>query len=92
MDKNRDSRNLQNEAFIDGQNLHFGTVHAEEAWKVDVIKFREYLRAKFKVERAYYFLGCFNESLRKMYTGLQEAGYILVFRAHQQEATSHKKR
>lgn len=82
---------LHNEAFIDGQNLHFGTTHSDLSWKVDVVKFREYLRRKFGVERAYYFLGCFDDDFQTMYTGLQDAGYTLVFRKHQSEATSHKK-
>lgn len=80
-----------NEAFIDGQNLHFGTTHAQPSWKIDVIKFRKYLQSKFNVEQAYYFLGCFDDNLQKMYTSLQEAGYTLVFRKHQREVVSHKK-
>lgn len=82
---------LHNEAFIDGQNLHFGTTHSDPSWKIDVVKFREYLRAKFKVERAYYFLGCFDDNLQMMYTCLQDAGFTLVFRKHQREVASHKK-
>lgn len=59
--KKRNLEELHNEAFIDGQNLHFGTTHSDPSWKVDIVRFREYLRAKFKVERAYYFLGCFDD-------------------------------
>jgi len=55
------------------------------------VKFREYLRRKFGVERAYYFLGCFDDNLQPMYTNLQEAGFVLVFRKHQREVVSHKK-
>lgn len=80
-----------NEAFIDGQNLHFGTTHSDPSWKVDVVKFRTYLRRKFGVKRAYYFLGCFDDNLQTMYTGLQDAGYTLVLRKHQREVVSHKK-
>lgn len=82
---------LHNEAFIDGQNLHFSTTHSDEPWKVDNFRFREYLRKKFHVEQAYYFLGCFNDELQPMYDNLQRAGYILVFRKHQNIALSHKK-
>lgn len=82
---------LHNEAFIDGQNLHFGTTHSEPSWKVDIVRFREYLRSKFGVERAYYFLGCFDDDLQPMYASLQEAGFILVFRKHQRGVVSHKK-
>lgn len=82
---------LHNEAFIDGQNLYYGTTHSDPSWKVDVVKFREYLRKKFRVERAYYFLGCFNDNLQPLYSSLQEAGYILVFRKHLEKTLSSKK-
>ncbi len=82
---------MHNEAFIDGQNLYLGTTHSGPSWKIDVVKFREYLRRKFGVERAYYFLGCFDDNQQAMYTGLQDAGYTLVFRKHQREVVSHKK-
>lgn len=82
---------LHNEAFIDGQNLHFSTMHSDEPWKVDNFRFREYLRKKFRVEQAYYFLGCFDDELQPMYDNLQRAGFILVFRKHQTTVLSHKK-
>ncbi len=82
---------LHNEAFIDGQNLHYSTTHSDDAWKIDNYRFREYLRKKFNVEQAYYFLGCFDDELQPMYDNLQKAGYILVFRKHQTAALSHKK-
>ncbi len=44
-----------NEAFIDGQNLEFSTTNADEAWKVDLKRFRVYLEQKYSVGRAYYF-------------------------------------
>ena len=46
-----------NFAFIDGQNLHMGTNSEEPAWVVDFIKFRKYLRKKYNISKAYYFLG-----------------------------------
>lgn len=91
MPDNNENVAPHNEAFIDGQNLHFGTTHSEPSWKVDIVKFREYLRRKFGVERAYYFLGCFDDNLQSMYSSLQEAGFVLVFRKHQREVVSHKK-
>lgn len=86
-----EKKSLTNEAFIDGQNLYYGTAHSAMPWKVDIFKFREYLRQKFGVERAYYFLGCFDDSQQAMYASLQEAGFVLVFRKHQTTALSHKK-
>ncbi|KPJ56102.1 hypothetical protein AMJ49_05690 [Parcubacteria bacterium DG_74_2] len=46
-----------NFAFIDGQNLYMGTRSDKPAWKVDIIKFREYLLRKYYIQKAYYFLG-----------------------------------
>jgi len=44
----------RNIAYIDGQNLHLGT--QSDGWKVDTKKLRIYLRDKFDVDEAYYFL------------------------------------
>lgn len=64
-------------AFIDSNNLHLGVL--SQGWKLDFVKFRKYLRAKYNVEKAYLFIGHVigNEAL---YTLLQEAGYILIFK------------
>jgi uncharacterized LabA/DUF88 family protein len=82
----------KNLAFIDGQNLHMGTAKLKsKAWKIDSAKLREYLRKKYKVDIAYYFLGCLDESFRKMYTELQEAGFVLIFREHNSAMLGKKK-
>lgn len=64
-------------AFIDGQNLRMGV--RSEGWELDYRKFRLYLTNKYKVSRAYLFIGHVpgNEA---MYTRFQEMGYILVFK------------
>jgi uncharacterized LabA/DUF88 family protein len=64
-------------AFIDSQNLNLGVQSL--GWKLDWRKFRQYLRNKYGVEKAYLFIGQLagNESL---YTQLQESGYILIFK------------
>jgi|SRR3989344_2417323 len=64
-------------AFIDSQNLNLGV--RSQDWKLDWRKFRQYLRNKYHVSKAYLFIGqvAGNESL---YTSLQEAGYILIFK------------
>jgi len=71
-----------NIAFIDGQNLYLGTTKSERSWIVDLNKFRIYLDKKYKVEKAYYFLGCVNEEFQDLYDEIQEAGFILKFREH----------
>lgn len=64
-------------AFVDSQNLNLGVKSL--GWRLDFKKFRVYLKEKYHVERAYLFIGQVvgNE---KLYTSLQEAGYILVFK------------
>jgi uncharacterized LabA/DUF88 family protein len=64
-------------AFIDSQNLNLGI--RSLGWKLDWGKFRQYLRNKYQVTKAYLFIGHVegNESL---YTSLQEAGFLLVFK------------
>ena len=52
---------MANIAYIDGQNLYMGTTTREPSWKVDLARFREYLRKKYNVERAYYYLGYVQE-------------------------------
>lgn len=66
-----------NYAFIDGQNLNLGTQFM--GWKLDFKKFRIYLREKYGVETAYYFIG-FVEGNSELYKGLQPDGYILLFK------------
>lgn len=44
-----------NFAYIDGTNLHKGI--RELGWKLDYKRFRIFLRDKYRVEKAYIFLG-----------------------------------
>ncbi len=69
-----------NIAFIDWQNLHLWT--QSEWWGVDFKKFRIYLKDKFKVQDAYYFLWFLSEDEQELYNSLQKAGFIVVFREH----------
>ncbi len=64
-------------AFIDSQNLNLGV--RSQGWKLDWRKFRQYLRNKYNVNKAYLFIGqvAGNEAL---YAFLQESGYILIFK------------
>ena len=47
------------------------------SWKMDYKRFRVYLRDKYHIERAYYFIGF--EYQNPLYQNLQEAGFILIF-------------
>lgn len=69
-----------NIAYIDGQNLHLGTTSTR--WSVDFTKFRVYLRDKFHVDEAYYYLGFVTEEEEELYNSLQKAWFIVVFREH----------
>jgi len=64
-------------AFIDSQNLNLGI--RSQGWRLDWRKFRQYLRNKYNVTKAYIFIGhvAGNEAL---YASLQESGYILIFK------------
>ncbi|MCX6713661.1 MAG: NYN domain-containing protein [Candidatus Vogelbacteria bacterium] len=69
-----------NLAFIDGQNLHLGT--KLNNWLVDLYKFRIYLKDKYHVTEAYYFLGYVSEDEQDLYNNLQKAGFIITFKEH----------
>lgn len=80
---------MNNLAFIDGQNLHFGT--KSKGWAVDHKKFRVYLHDKYKISEAYYFLGFVSEDEQDLYDSLQKAGFILSFREHSSALLGKKK-
>ncbi len=66
-----------NFAFIDSQNLYKGINDC--GWKLDFNRFRVYLRDKYRVTKAFLFIGYIagNETL---YTSLQQYGYLLIFK------------
>lgn len=66
-----------NHAFIDGNNLHLTMVNV--GWALDYRRFRVYLRDKYHITEAYYFIGKVlgNELL---YSNLESYGYNLVFK------------
>lgn len=82
-------RERNNIAFIDGQNLHMGT--SSEGWSIDHKKFRVYLRDKYNVAEAYYFLGCVDDDNQNLYSSLQRAGFIVMFREHNSAMKGKKK-
>ena len=82
----------QNIAFIDGQNLYMGTTLCKQnSWKIDLKKFRIYLKEKYHVTTAYYYLGYAEDKNQLLYRHIQEVGFILVFRKHNTAMTSKKK-
>lgn len=83
--------NEENAAFVDGQNLYMGTRLTDESWKVDLAKFRVYLQKKYHVEKAYYFLGYVDERYQDLYSEIQEAGFVLIFKQHTSAMLGKKK-
>jgi len=80
---------INNLAFIDGQNLHLGT--SQNGWNVNFGKFRVYLRDKYGVKEAYYFLGYVSEVEQDLYNNLQKAGFIVLFKEHNPALRGTKK-
>jgi len=67
----------RNYAFIDSQNLNLGIQAL--GWKLDFKRFRIYLKEKYRVERAYVFIGYMTEH-QDLYNSLQGYGYVLIFK------------
>ncbi|KKQ34486.1 MAG: hypothetical protein US52_C0057G0007 [candidate division WS6 bacterium GW2011_GWA2_37_6] len=64
-------------AFIDSQNLNLGVRNL--GWQLDFKKFRIYLEDKYKVEKAFLFIG-FIKGNEALYRLLKNYGYELVFK------------
>lgn len=71
------NKNSKNYAFIDGQNLNLGIQSL--GWKLDYKRFRVYLKEKYGIERAYFFVGYVQEN-QDLYSALQKDGYLLIFK------------
>lgn len=67
----------KNYAFIDSQNLNLGV--RSLGWQLDYKKLRLYLKNKYKVDQAFIFIGLVANN-QKLYTALQSAGFILIFK------------
>jgi len=70
-------KDKNNFAFIDSQNLNLSI--RELGWKLDFVRFRRYLQDKYFVSKAYLFVG-YVEGNNDLYTALQEAGFICIFK------------
>jgi len=64
-------------AFIDSNNLNLGVL--SQGWKLDFARFRVYLKEKYRVEKAFLFIGYIPYN-HQLYTFLQKAGYIVIFK------------
>lgn len=75
--KNRPKQKIGNYAFIDSQNLNLGT--QKMGWKMDWIKFREWLKKEYNVEKAFMFIG-YMPDFEKLYDQLHSQGYLVVLK------------
>ena len=66
-----------NYAFIDSQNLNLAI--RDQGWILDFKRFRVYLKDKYKVLKAFLFLG-YVEKNNKMYSFLESVGYYCIFK------------
>ncbi|MEK7164251.1 MAG: NYN domain-containing protein [Patescibacteria group bacterium] len=74
-------------AFIDGQNLNLGTNKdiykgnklIYKGWRLDFKKFRQYLSDKFRITKAFLFIG-YIPSNKPLYNSLRSYNYELVFK------------
>jgi len=71
------SKSLRVYAFIDSQNLNLGV--RSSGWRLDYKKLRLYLKNKYNVTHAFMFIGMVANN-QALYTSLQAAGFILVFK------------
>ncbi len=64
-------------AYIDAANLHKGVMSL--GWELNYRRLRVWLKDKYDVSNAYLFIG-FVAKNKNLYTYLQEAGFILVYK------------
>jgi len=67
----------KNYAFIDSQNLNLAI--REQGWTLDFKRFKIYLKDKYKIKKAFLFIGFLPEN-QSLYTHLQSSGYIVIFK------------
>ena len=74
-------------AFIDSQNLNLGTgkdIYKNKkliykGWKLDFKKFRKYLSDKYRVDKAFLFIG-YLKQYEPLYQSLRSFGFQLIFK------------
>lgn len=66
-----------NYAFIDSQNLNLSI--RSLGWKLDFRRFRRYLFDKYRVTKAFLFIGYLSNQ-HELYKHLRKSGYILIYK------------
>jgi uncharacterized LabA/DUF88 family protein len=75
--KKNSTKQPNNFAFIDSQNLNLGTQRM--GWKLDWRKFRKMLRDTYDVTQAYMFIGYMSEN-ESLYEYMHELGFLVVLK------------
>jgi uncharacterized LabA/DUF88 family protein len=83
---------MNNQAFIDAQNLYLNTVRATTPWILDLARFRAHLTQKCHVNKAYYFAGAYESNQDNLYAFIEQCGYILQFHEHATPFMSDKRK
>ena len=68
-----------------------GTTKSVNPWKINLNKFRIYLRNKYSVSTAYYFLGYVHDKNKELYREIEESGFVLIFKQHSSAMLGKKK-
>lgn len=71
-------KSLCNYAFIDGTNLH--RTMQEVGWKLDLRRFRIYLKEHYGVVKVYYFIGGYLKANQALYDYLRREDYEIIFK------------
>ncbi len=66
-----------NYAFIDSQNLNLGV--RSQGWKLDWRKFRQYLRNKYNITKAFLCIG-YKPGNENLYSSMQRMNYIVILK------------
>ena len=77
-------------AFIDGQNVYLGL--KESGWHFSIPRFRVYLKDKYKVRKAYYYLGEYKKEEQALYANLKRSGFIVRFKTAEKAGRMSEKK
>ena len=75
-------------AFIDSQNVNLSI--RSQGWKLDFARFRKYLADKYKVQRAFLFMGMIS-GYENLYKYLTDSGYEIIFKPTVRERSGEVK-
>jgi uncharacterized LabA/DUF88 family protein len=67
------------------------TITAQEKWQINVRSLMVFLREKYGVSKAYYYVGNYLEPKVAFYQVLSDIGYVVMYRDHDHAVKSAKK-